>query len=292
SAPLEALKAQAVAARTYAFRNRDTFRSRGYGLKANEQSQVYGGVNLEDPRTARAVNDTRGILVTYRGEAIEALFHAACGGVTENNEEVWASPPAAYERAVACPGCRRSPLPPWKARFDYPTIAKRLRAYGWNVGEITRITTTMTSTGRIKDVMVHSSTGTARVPGNNFRIMVDRKAIRSLRWMGQASGTAEHDEDDRSSVPSPTGSTAMGQEPEPEVEGDGSVPAADTAIRDIIGRYVADDPGGRFLEVMGVGWGHGVGLCQRGAKLLAETGRSYPAILRTYYTGAQLGRAY
>jgi len=288
SAPMEALKAQAIAARTFAIKNRDTFKARGYGLKANEQSQVYGGVAMEDPRTTKAVSDTRGIVVTYEGELAEALFHAACGGVTENNEDVWDSQPVPYERAVPCAGCQKEPTPPWKAEFPYGTIAKRLRQYQWNVGDIYQIIPTYTRTGRVKDVIVQSTTGATRIPGNNFRIIIDRHAIRSLRWMKGGSGasgepTSGWDENQFD----------LGHRVEPTVATDDPPePTGDVAIRSIIGRYVASSPTGRVFSLAGRGWGHGVGLCQWGAKVLASTGRTHQEILRYYYRGVGLARAY
>jgi stage II sporulation protein D len=86
---LEALKAQAVAARTYAVRNRGNFASQGFDLLPTTRSQVYGGVNTEHPLATRAVDETRGIVATYGGEPINALYTSTCGGRTEDAENIF-----------------------------------------------------------------------------------------------------------------------------------------------------------------------------------------------------------
>jgi stage II sporulation protein D len=86
---LEALKAQAVAARTYALKNRGQFASDGFDLLPTTRSQVYGGLSTEHPLSTRAVVETRGLVATYRGEPINALYTSTCGGRTENAENIF-----------------------------------------------------------------------------------------------------------------------------------------------------------------------------------------------------------
>lgn len=81
---LEALKAQAIAARTYALKNRGQFGSEGFDLLPTTRSQVYRGLSSETPLTTRAVDETRGIVATYNGEPINALYTSTCGGRTED----------------------------------------------------------------------------------------------------------------------------------------------------------------------------------------------------------------
>lgn len=81
---LEALKAQAIAARTYALRNRGQFVSQGFDLLPTTRSQVYRGLSSEHPLSTRAVDETRGLIVTYNGEPINALYTSTCGGRTED----------------------------------------------------------------------------------------------------------------------------------------------------------------------------------------------------------------
>jgi stage II sporulation protein D len=99
---LEALKAQAVAARTYAVSNRGQFTAAGFDLLPTIRSQVYGGLSSEHPLSTRAVEETRGLVATYRGEPINALYTSTCGGRTENAENIFGGEPVPYLRGREC----------------------------------------------------------------------------------------------------------------------------------------------------------------------------------------------
>jgi stage II sporulation protein D len=86
---IEALKAQAIAARTYAMRNRGQFASEGFDLLPTIRSQVYRGLASEHPLSSRAVEETRGMVATYNGDPINALYTSTCGGRTENSENIF-----------------------------------------------------------------------------------------------------------------------------------------------------------------------------------------------------------
>ena len=98
---LEAQKAQAVAARTYAVANVGTYGTKGFDMVPTVWSQVYKGVSIENPTGTRAVRETRGIVATYQGKPIMAYFTSTCGGRTENSENIFdhAEP---YLRGVEC----------------------------------------------------------------------------------------------------------------------------------------------------------------------------------------------
>lgn len=98
---IEALKAQAVAARTYAVKNRNQFAADGFDLLPTTRSQVYGGLSTEQPLTSRAVEETRGLIATYRGEPINALYTSTCGGRTEDSENIF-SKAEPYLRGREC----------------------------------------------------------------------------------------------------------------------------------------------------------------------------------------------
>lgn len=86
---IEAHKAQAIAARTYALRNRGQFMSQGYDLLPTTRSQVYRGLVSENALSSRAVDETRGIVATYNGEPINALYTSTCGGRTEDAANIF-----------------------------------------------------------------------------------------------------------------------------------------------------------------------------------------------------------
>lgn len=99
---IEALKAQAVAARTYAVSNRSRFAAEGFDLLPTTRSQVYGGRQTEHPLTNRAVDETRGRVATYKGAVINALYTSTCGGRTEDAENIFGGDTVPYLRAHEC----------------------------------------------------------------------------------------------------------------------------------------------------------------------------------------------
>ena len=99
---IESLKAQAVAARTYALAHRGQFEAEGYDICATPKCQVYGGVPVEDPLSSAAVDGTRGLVLAYQGQIADALFVSTCGGVTENVENVFSGGPVPYLVSVSC----------------------------------------------------------------------------------------------------------------------------------------------------------------------------------------------
>jgi stage II sporulation protein D len=108
SAQIEALKAQAVAARSYALSSLGRFKDEGFDLRDDQRSQVYGGLTAEHSLSNRAVEETRGVVALNFNEygkayPIEALYTADCGGRTENNENIFANRAIAYLRSVDCP---------------------------------------------------------------------------------------------------------------------------------------------------------------------------------------------
>jgi stage II sporulation protein D len=99
---IEALKAQAVAARTYALKNMGQFDHFGYDLVDTPRSQLYVGMAAENPLSTRAVDETKGEVVRYHGELINALYTSTCGGRTEDADKVFSGRPVPYLKSVEC----------------------------------------------------------------------------------------------------------------------------------------------------------------------------------------------
>lgn len=99
---IEALKAQAVAARTYAIKNMGQFDRFGYDLVNTPRSQLYMGVSAEHPLSTQAVEETEGEIILYRGRPINALYTSTCGGRTEDAEKVFSGRPVPYLKSVEC----------------------------------------------------------------------------------------------------------------------------------------------------------------------------------------------
>lgn len=109
-ANLEALKAQTVAARTYTVRNLGEFDGEGYDICATPRCQVFGGMSVEHPLSDRAVAETAGEVLVYRGEIVDALYSSSCGGHTENVEVIFPLKHHPYLRGVPCPESGVEPL--------------------------------------------------------------------------------------------------------------------------------------------------------------------------------------
>ncbi|MCP2605195.1 SpoIID/LytB domain-containing protein, partial [Candidatus Aminicenantes bacterium AH-873-B07] len=99
---IEAQKAQAVAARTYALKNLGMYKELGFDLIDTPKCQVYGGISVENPLSTKAVEETKGEVITYRGKLINALYTSTCGGSTENVENVFLGRAAPYLRGTQC----------------------------------------------------------------------------------------------------------------------------------------------------------------------------------------------
>ena len=112
---LEALKAQAVAARTYALKNRGQFAPEGFDLLPTTRSQVYRGLSSETQLTTRAVDETRGIIATYNGEPINALYTSTCGGRTEDAENIF-NEAVPYLRGRECAAEAKAPFAPFMVK--------------------------------------------------------------------------------------------------------------------------------------------------------------------------------
>ena len=99
---IEALKAQAVAARTYVLRNRGGYASRGYDICATPSCQVYRGKSTEKAMATQAVDDTRGTIASYQGSLINALYTSTCGGHTETGSNIFEGGGVPYLVGVSC----------------------------------------------------------------------------------------------------------------------------------------------------------------------------------------------
>lgn len=133
--PMEALKAQAVAARTYALYSIHPA-GKPYDVTNDIYSQVYGGRGSERYRTDLAVDYTKGQVLTYNNQIIAAYFHATCGGMTEDAHELWNVPDIVPLRGVPCGFCKDSPHFHWKKNFRLKDIQNALNLHGFKVGII------------------------------------------------------------------------------------------------------------------------------------------------------------
>ncbi len=171
SFPTEALKAQAVAARTYALQRKIEALGQPVHLGSSVLAQVYGGVNRENPRTRAATVATAGQILTFRLAPIEAYFHASCEGNTETGLDALGRD-LPYLQSVTCE-CRPGPSTRWKAELDPATLEK---AFGGGHGEL-RVAA-RTGTGRVRRL----DFGGRSVSGVEFRQRLGYDRVRSLAF--------------------------------------------------------------------------------------------------------------
>jgi stage II sporulation protein D (peptidoglycan lytic transglycosylase) len=228
----EMLKAQAVAARTYALYQQMLSATREYDVEATVQDQVYRGKQGIDAGILRAVEDTRGLIVTYQDAPIYAAFSSTAAGLTEDAMNVW-SKEYPYLKGVECPFDLASPYYQWKSSFKIDILEQSLRQQGFSVGTIATMTPlSFTRGGRVAKLRILHSGGELILRGEELR-----KAV-----------------------------------------GYAIIPSTQFAIESI----------GQDVVLSGFGAGHAVGMCQWGAKELAELGYPFSTILRYYYPGTEL----
>jgi stage II sporulation protein D len=162
--PQEALKAQAVAARSYAIYQQQHSKYQHFDVLSTTTSQVYAGLDGEANTTQAATQATVGQVLTYQGKIIESVFHAASGGHTENSEDVWMRA-VPYLRGV--PDFDQSaPVFQWNLMLTASQLRQRIPG----IGEIVSMTPVKTTpTGRVKTLRIQGSRGSLLMKGSDVR---------------------------------------------------------------------------------------------------------------------------
>ena len=301
--PLAALKAQAVAARTYALRQRN--RGGGWDVKATVASQVYQGVEAETASTRQAVAETRSLVLVHRGKLINAVFHSSSGGVTESSGMVWSKQ---LPYLVSVPDHdQHSPVHRWQERFASSGLRQRLP----ETGGVNRVdVTSRSASGRVRQARLEGPRGSLVLTGRELRQRLGLKStlvtfemvsadsakpfqVSTVLARRSASSTGSRSRIDRitasvsrSTTTSSLPSTSFLVAPPPPVL---SSPMRSRSFRFRASRSNArrgPAVGGLQLLVRGQGYGHGVGMSQWGAHGLAEQGADFRTILTHYYRGA------
>ncbi|RPJ40974.1 MAG: SpoIID/LytB domain-containing protein, partial [Candidatus Latescibacterota bacterium] len=261
---VEALKAQAIAARTYAL-SRVAVAEEGslWDLVATESDQVYRGLERTDPVVDRAIDETAGLVAVHDDELIRAYYSSTCGGRTAPVPDVWIDrEPAPYLRSVRdAPGgsdspsrayCRDSPHFRWKERWKGEEIDAVLRNLAAEKGQ------GPAALGRLRDVRIEETGETGRALRTVFEteradLLVEADRI---RWVLRRPGGAG-------------------------------------ILRSAWITLDVKRSKGFVVEIVaeGRGHGHGVGMCQWGAIGMADEGHRFEEILRHYYKGVRLEEA-
>lgn len=231
--PMDAIIAQAVAARSYALYQMKVSTRKEFDVTNDVYSQVYGGRTSEKFRTNLAINRSAGEVLLYEGKLLPAYFHATCGGHTEDVRELWNHdlPPL---KGVKCGFCGFSPHYAWKRNFQSSVVQKMLNDRGHKIGLIQEIKVSQRSgSGRVKKLTIIGRDGKEmQISGKEFREIIGPNHLRSTKY--------------------------------------------DIKMK------------GYFFDVIGYGWGHGVGLCQWGAYGMSLKRHDYKEILNLYYPGTEI----
>ncbi len=250
SSQIEAVKAQAVLARTYVLAHlKET--TDLWDVRDDVSHQVYGGVTAEHPVSDQAVRETAGLVLTWEGRlASRVVFHSTCGGSTEGNENVFGTPPVPYLRPVPCldqagqPACAASSYATW-------TVEAPAQELGQEVG---RMLGKPPLAIRALEIRQTSSSGRvtrlALLLEGEEELELQGDDLRRILRLRDSSGQVRN-------LPS----TRFQVEP---------------------------DCGDGRIRLRGSGWGHGVGMCQWGAIGLAREGWLFEEILDRYYPGTQV----
>jgi stage II sporulation protein D len=167
--PAEALRAQAVIARSYALRGLRP--GSPYDVFADVRSQVYGGIAREARATTAAVSATRAQVVTAGGQVAQTFFFSTSGGRTAANEEIWGGTPLSYLRSVDDPHDDLSPYHDWTARFSDRTASRKLRSL--HTGALRSMeVTARTPSGRAATVAVTGEDATVTVPAGRIQVLL------------------------------------------------------------------------------------------------------------------------
>lgn len=253
---IEAVKAQAVAARTYAMAHLGQYPGQPYDMKSSIIDQLYLGYEIENKLVNTAINATSGKVVFYDDGFVNAYYHSTCGGMTDNIDHVWDRKETPYLKAVADSGaCSWSKYYTWREFFTEKQLRGRIeqflssdRGRDFKINRIKDIRTgDITPGGRISELII-------KTDSNKYRFKKDR-----IRWV-------------------------IGRTSDPDL-----ILPSDRFTLDIE-RDAAGYVSG--VTFKGRGYGHGVGMCQCGAIGLARIGWTYSSILSHYYTNIELKELY
>ncbi|MDD4715589.1 MAG: SpoIID/LytB domain-containing protein [Oscillospiraceae bacterium] len=303
--PREALKAQAVCARSYAACNYWKHQSLGFDLCNTTDCQVYRGVGSNSESSDQAVDDTAGLYVRYGDEIAETVYHSCDGGATEDVKNIWGSD-LPYLKGVVDPfesyiaGSISSYY--WNVTYTSAELTARLQSKGYACGNVVNVyISEYTPTGNPKTVTFVDSNGkTYSFSRTNLTSIFSTagKSLRSYRYKiysGSEEGTG-------GSVyyVNPGGGTLSSLNGVYALDGTGAAGQIGSS-----GNYVITGDGVQQLSpssssdttasttnstftISGSGWGHNLGMSQWGAYCMAKQGYTYDKILKFYYTNVTI----
>lgn len=293
--PVEALKAQAVAARTYALFNIGRHKDEGFDLCATSDCQVYSGLPVEDLRAQKAIEDTRGLVITYQGQLIDAVFFPSSGGYTENSENVrLASVP--YLRGVPDHD-QTSPYFQWQKKFSPLELENILKDGGHDVGTLTAIEVSKRTqapmksvdrgiSGRIKTMLFIGKNGVVILEGARVRELLSLQSTLFDFSVAVPITNLEHQITD-----------SYGERDAKQIEIQLPPSTSGGLFTDREGIHRITGRKNETIFIEGSGMGSGLGLSLWGAKAMAEKAVNpesayFQTILKHYYQGVSIDKWY
>jgi stage II sporulation protein D len=291
--PIEALKAQAVAARSFGELNLKKHSADGFDLCATTHCQVYKGFSGEYPSTVRATDETRGEMIYSNGTPVTAFYFKNSGGYTQNVEDVWTYRHP-YLKSIKDD---YSPTYPWSTSLSFDTISQKLEAAGCGAGTIRSISIIRrNSTGAVSELQIVGSSTTVTLQKEKIRNVLGATIIKSLMFqMGDsytegAAGSTAWKISNGVATASPASNIYL-------VSGNGTVSKSQstavygsngTSKVKLGGTAVSEIVTGGTVSFSGYGYGHGVGMPQDSAVEMAKQGFSYDKILKYYFTDVEI----
>ncbi|MFZ5862811.1 MAG: SpoIID/LytB domain-containing protein [Nitrospirota bacterium] len=180
--PMEALKAQAILARTYVLYKKAERAGADFDVDATVRSQVYGGVPSEDGRASEAVRATAGRVVSFGGRLAFTPYHSTSAGRTEDATEIWGVDQP-YLKGVDCSFDSESPAAQWTRRIPLDEIEAALDRAGYLVGPIASMTPAARNrSGRVSSIRLLHAGGSLVLKGEDLRRIIGYQRLPSMRF--------------------------------------------------------------------------------------------------------------
>ncbi len=289
SAPLEALKAQAVSARTFSIRQMNRFDSDGYDICDTPSCQVYGGVAAHHQNSNLAVEQTAGLCVAYRNFPANTFYHANSGGYVENSEDIFASP-LAYITADKDPYSLVKPYN-WSADFDLVELTQKMANYDIGAVKQLKIAETLPS-GRVVALTVIGNRGQTTLQREKIRSALGYDKVKSLLFSIETDGGLPT-ETKAYYIASSDGVMEYKPKVNYAIAANNKVQAIAIEQCHVTGEFALQNNGVQDTAVenyvlRGSGWGHGLGMSQAGAIEMAKQGFDFRDILKFYYKNTEI----
>lgn len=279
--PIEALKAQAVAARNYVINNLNKHKLDGFDLCNTTHCQVYRGVAGYANDCTQAVKETADTYLYYGGKPAQTFYYSSSGGRTENVKDVWGSS-FPYLVSVEDPYEKTEEIPSatWNYQTTFSKLSSQLSSYG--LGSVKDVLITSTTDGeRVKTLRVIGSEKTVDLKSTEFRTLIGNSLIKGTYFTVEKSGGESFYTLSSDQSKPQNGTIAV-------LSAGGTTKAIDTPVMLGAGGIKHYTPNYTDLIFKGRGYGHGVGMSQWGARGMAEAGFTYDQILMHYFTGTEI----